>query len=235
MDPLEFFAAFANAMKRNPPHTEDAPMVKELTQIGIVPGQDFDASKLTPEQIAALKAGAQAAIARLETFVSTGAAHKTGWNSFQGELGRYGTNYSARAITARVAIGANPPEDAVYISDSTDAGGQPLNGEAKYRMHFAAGQLPPVSAFWSVTGYDKDGYFIANPINRYAIGDRDKLKFNPDGSLDLYIQAQDPGPDGESNWLPSGDGVFNLTLRLYWPKPAVLNGSWRPPAVERVP
>ena len=235
MDPIEFFAAFANAMKKNPPHPEDAPMVRDLARIGIVPGQDFDASKLSPEELVEVKAGIQAAMNHLEAFVSTGAAHKTGWNSFQGELGRYGTNYSARAITARVAIGANPPEDAVYISDSTDADGRPLSGAAKYRMHFVAGQLPPVSAFWSVTGYDEDGYFIANPINRYAIGDRDKLKFNPDGSLDVYIQAQDPGPDGEANWLPSGAGPFNLTLRLYWPKPAVLDGSWHPPAVERVP
>ena len=141
----------------------------------------------------------------------------------------------ARAMTARVAVGANPAEDAVYMSNSTDAGGQPLNGSMRYRMHFAASQLPPVLAFWSVTGYDKEGYFIANSINRYAIGDRDKLKFNSDGSLDLYIQAQDPGPDSQSNWLPSGAGPFNLTLRLYWPKPSILDGSWQPPAVERMP
>jgi hypothetical protein len=235
MDPVEFFAAFANAMRKNPPHADDEPIVAQLAQIGLVPGQEFDASKLTPEQTASLKAGVQAAMAHLETFVSTGAAHKPGWTSFQGTIGRYGTNYMARAVTARVAVGANPAEDAVYMSDSTDADGRPLNGSMRYRMHFAASQLPPVLAFWSVTGYDKDGYFIANPINRYAIGDRDKMKFNPDGSLDLYIQAQDPGPDGQSNWLPSGAGPFNLTLRLYWPKPAVLDGSWHPPAVERVP
>ena len=234
MGPVQFFTAFANAMKTNPPHADDAAIVKELARIGIIPGQDFDASKLTPEQLAELNAGAQAAIDHLETFVSTGAARKPGWTSFQGAVGRYGTNYIARAVTARVAVGANPAEDAVYISNSTDADGQPLNGSMHYRMHFAVSELPPVLAFWSVTGYDKDGYFIANPINRYAIGDRDKLKFNPDGSLDLFIQAQDPGPDRQSNWLPSGDGTFNLTMRLYWPKPDVLSGSWHPPAVERV-
>jgi hypothetical protein len=234
MSPVQFFTAFANAMKKNPPHADDAPIVKELASIGIVPGQDFDTAKLTPAQLTALQAGAQAAIDHLETFVSTGAARKPGWTSFQGAVGRYGTNYMARAITARVAVGANPAEDAVYMSNSTDADGQPLNGSMRYRMHFAASELPPVLAFWSVTGYDKDGYFIANSINRYAIGDRDKLKFNPDGSLDLSIQAQDPGPDHQSNWLPSGDRTFNLTMRLYWPKPDLLNGSWHPPAVERV-
>jgi hypothetical protein len=235
MDAVQFFTAFAQAMKEDPPHAEDAAMVAEMARIGIVPGKDFDASKLGAEQIAALRAGAQAAMAHLESFVATGAASKPGWTSFQGAVGRYGANYMARAVTARVAIGANPAEDAVYMSNSTDAGGQPLNGAMRYRMHFAASALPPVEAFWSVTGYDKDGYFIANPIGRYAIGDRDKLKFNADGSLDLYIQAHDPGPDEQSNWLPSGDGAFNLTLRLYWPKASVLDGSWHPPAVERVP
>jgi hypothetical protein len=235
MDAAQFFTLFAKALKANPPHKDDAPMVEQLARIGIVPGQDFDASKLTPEQLAGLNEGVREAVTKIEGFVTTGAAHKPGWNSFQGELGRYGTNYSARAITARVAVGANPPEDAVYISDSTDAGGTPLNGSMRYRMHFRAGQLPPVRAFWSVTAYDKDGYFIANPINRYAIGDRDKLKVNPDGSLDLYIQNQNPGAGHEANWLPSGDGIFNMTMRLYWPEDAILNGGWQPPAVERIP
>src|ERR1700744_1742999 len=121
------------------------------------------------------------------------------------------------------------------MSNSTDADGQPMNGSMRYRMHFAASELPPVLAFWSVTGYDKDGYFIANPIHRYAIGDRDTLKFNPDGSLDLFIQADGPGPNSHPNWLTAGDGIFNLTMRLYCPKPAILDGSWHPPALERLP
>jgi hypothetical protein len=234
MDAVQFFTIFAKALKENSPHKEDAPIVKQIARIGIVPGQEFDPSKLTPEQLAGLNEGVREAVAKIEEFVTTGAAHKPGWNSFQGELGHYGTNYSARAITARVAVGANPPEDAVYISDSTDSSGTPLNGSMRYRMHFPSGKLPPVRAFWSVTAYDKDGYFIANTMNRYAIGDRDKLKFNPDGSLDLYIQDQNPGADHEANWLPSGDSIFNMTMRLYWPEASILNGDWQPPAVERV-
>jgi hypothetical protein len=235
MEPTAFFAAFAQAIKSNPPHADDASMVRDLARIGLVPGQDFDSSNLTPEQLKALNDGAQAAAARIEKFVASGAAVKPGWSSFQGTVGRYGTNYMARAITARVAVGANPAEDAVYIACSADGKGQALNGSMRYRMHFDAANLPPVLAFWSVTAYDKDGYFVANPINRYAIGDRDALKSNSDGSLDLFIQSQDPGPDRKSNWLPSGDGAFNLMLRLYWPKQAILDGSWRPPNLERVP
>jgi hypothetical protein len=235
MDPTAFFGAFARAMKTNPPHAGDTPMVQELARIGLVPGQDFDTSKLTAEQLNDVNEGVHAAMERIEKFVASGAAIKPGWSSFQGIVGRYGVNYTARAVTARVAIGANPPEDAVYVGSSADNSGQALNGSMRYRMHFDASNLPPVLAFWSVTAYDKDGYFVANPINRYAIGDRDRLKFNPDGSLDLYIQSEDPGPDRHSNWLPCGDGPFNLMLRLYWPKPVILNGSWHPPALERAP
>jgi hypothetical protein len=98
-------------------------------------------------------------------------------------------------------------------------------------MHFAKDQLPPVRAFWSITMYNEDGYFVANPIDRFAIGDRDPLKFNADGSLDLYIQRSAPGGDRDSNWLPAPDGKFNLTLRLYWPSEEILSGRWTPPAV----
>ncbi len=231
MDSLAFFTAFATAMKANPPHAADAPMVRELAKIGITPGQDFDPSKLNAGQRQAIDEGARAASARLEQVMAAAASTKPGWSGFT-TMGRYGTNYVGRAGIARFAIGANPPEDAVYLSTSSDATGQPLNASKRYRMYFDKASLPPVKAFWSVTAYDKDGYFIANPINRYAIGDRDPLKFTPDGSLDLIIQSQSPGSDHESNWLPCGDGPFNLTIRLYWPEAPILNGSWRPPALE---
>lgn len=235
MEPAVFFATFAHEIKSDPPHAGDQPTIRELARVGLVPGQDFDQSKLTSEQLEALNEGARAAAARIEGFVASAGVTTPGWRSFQGVVGRYGTNYMARAATARIAIGANPPEDAVYMSSSADGSGQSLNGAMRYRMHFDASGLPPVLAFWSVTAYDKDGYFIGNPISRYAIGDRDRLKSNPDGSLDLYIQSGSPGPDRKSNWLPSGDGPFNLTIRLYWPKQAILDGSWHPPALERIP
>ncbi len=233
MDPFAFFAAFATALKANPPHPEDGPMIRDLARIGIVPGRDFDASKLSAEQHQAINEGVHAASARVEGAITAAAATKPGWAGYRSAIGRYGTNYTARAAIARFAIGANPPEDAIYLNCSADVAGQVLNGSMRYRMHFDKASLPPVRAFWSVTAYDQGGYFIANAINRYAIGDRDPLKFNPDGSLDLYIQSESPGADRESNWLPSGVGPFNLTIRLYWPEEPILNGSWRPPAPER--
>ena len=100
-------------------------------------------------------------------------------------VGQYGTNYLFRAVVAMIGLGANLPADAVYPHTTLDADGQPLSGEHRYQIVFPKGQLPPVNAFWSITMYNAKQFFVDNPINRYAIGDRDKLKPNADGSLTL--------------------------------------------------
>jgi hypothetical protein len=149
-------------------------------------------------------------------------------------MGVYGDYYLKRAIVALVGLGANQPEDAVYPLCIADADGKPLNGSHKYVLHFKKEELPPVGAFWSVTMYDQQGFQVANPINRFAIGDRDQLKFNPDGSLDLYVQNENPGTEKESNWLPSpASGTLGVTMRLYAPEAQILDGRWNPPAIKR--
>jgi len=148
-------------------------------------------------------------------------------------LGHYGTDYLWRAVVAMVGLGANLPEDAIYPRAAKDAEGQPLSGANKYELRFAKGQFPPVGAFWSITLYNSSQFFVKNPINRFAIGDRDKLAFDEDGSLAIYIQNESPGPTRESNWLPAPKDAFSLTMRLYWPKRQVLEGTWKPPAVQR--
>jgi hypothetical protein len=149
-------------------------------------------------------------------------------------MGVYGDYYVKRAIVAMVGLGANQPEDAIYPLCIGDTSGQPLKGGNKYILHFNKDQLPPVGAFWSVTMYDADGFQVANPINRFAIGDRDALKYAPDGSLDIYIQSDNPGSSKESNWLPTPkSGQLGVTMRLYAPKPQALDGRWNPPAIKR--
>jgi hypothetical protein len=101
-------------------------------------------------------------------------------------------------------------------------------------LHFDKGQTPPANAFWSVTMYDKEGFQVPNTINRYAIGDRDKLTYNPDGSLDIYVLADPPGKDKEPNWLPAPKGEFQPTMRLYSPRPEALDGTWSPPPIKNV-
>src|SRR5262249_61133457 len=109
----------------------------------------------------------------------------------------------------------------------------PLHGEQNYLIHFDVDPLPPVDAFWSITMYDSEGFQAANELNRFAIGDRDQLDYNPDGSLDIVIQHANPGPDREANWLPAPRGPLGITMRLYAPKPEVLNGTWTPPPVNK--
>ena len=106
----------------------------------------------------------------------------------------------------------------------------------RYVLQFKKNEIPPADGFWSLTMYDAEGFQVANPLNRFAIGDRDPLKYNPDGSLDLYVQNESPGADKESNWLPTPkSGPLGLTMRLYAPKPEARNGAWNPPAIRRVP
>lgn len=158
-----------------------------------------------------------------------------GWSTPPAILGNYGTFYNARAVVAMVGLGANLPADAMYPNTGLDDSGQALDGSRRYRLHFKATELPPVNAFWSITAYGRDNFFIDNPLHRYALGDRDPLVYNPDGSLDLWVQAEAPAGDKAKNWLPVKSGEpFLLNARLYWPKPAALSGAWGMPALERV-
>ena len=60
------------------------------------------------------------------------------------------------------------------------------------------------------------------------------LKYNADGSLTIYVQADPPAGVLRTNWLPAPkDADFSLYVRAYWPKAAVLDGQWTPPAAQR--
>ncbi len=234
MSTVDFFRTFADLLAKNPPHAADSPIMQELQRIGIVPGKVFRPEALGEDGIKALEQGAAATAARLVLLANPASRPgKNGWSGFGGKVGRYGTDYAARAAVARVGLGALPPEDALYINCQQDSGGLPLDGSHRYVLHFSKAEIPPVRAFWSVTMYGEDGYFIANTVHRYAIGDRDPLKFNADGSLDLHIQREAPGEERDRNWLPAPAEKFNLTLRLYWPSEEILNGTWAPPPVVR--
>jgi hypothetical protein len=137
-----------------------------------------------------------------------------GWMINTDTMGVYGNYYLKRAAITLVGLGANQAEDATYPLAISDGDGKPIDGNNDYVMHFTKAELPPVDAFWSITMYDAEGFQTANKINRYAIGDRDDLKYNADGSLDIYMQNGSPGADKESNWLPA-QGPLGITMRLY--------------------
>ena len=172
----------------------------------------------------------------LQIKVNDAVKHVNGW-IYDAKTGIYGTDYLNRALVTAIGLGANRVQDAVYPISLKAADGDDYDGANKYVMHFAKGELPPVSGFWSVTMYDQNYFFVANPINRYSISPRQNLKTNPDGSTDLYIQNQSPGADKESNWLPDPTGKFILMLRIYWPHedpPSIIGGTWTPPAAKKV-
>jgi hypothetical protein len=205
--------------------------LKRYASIGVVAGKSFDLKSLNPAVAKGLEASIRDAQAKI--IANAKAPHgKTlnGWE-FMSNVGSYGTSYLWRAVVALVGLGANLPEDAVYPRATKDSNGQPFSGANRYTIRFAKGQLPPVGAFWSITMYNSNQFFVKNPIGRYAIGDRDKLKFNDDGSLTLYLQNESPGKEKESNWLPAPKDGFSLFMRLYWPSKEILEGSWLPPAV----
>jgi hypothetical protein len=172
-------------------------------------------------------------MAKLKELAQEAVPPINGWAVFRG-LGSYGTEYGKRALVALLGLGANLDADAMYPHATMDADGQPLTGSNRYVLHFEPDQMPPAGAFWSLTMYNEHQFFVDNPLDRYAIGDRDPLAFNDDGSLDIWFQHDRPDPDRESNWLPAPAGSFNVFLRVYWPKPEMLDGTWVPPAITKL-
>jgi len=146
----------------------------------------------------------------------------------------FGTDYYTRTAVARSNIFVNKPNEATYFYQDLDDAGTRLNGSKRYTVTFAEGE-PPVKGFWSLTLYDAQHFFVPNQIKRFSLGTKNKdLKLNADGSLTLYIQADEPTDANQrANWLPSPKGKdFSLYIRTYWPDTSVLNGQWTPPPVK---
>ncbi len=235
MDAVSYFTLLSQLMKANPPAAADAPQLARFARIGIVPGQDFDPSKLKADF---LKRVPEVAVDRimLQFKINKAIKDENGW-AFTTKTGIYGTDYLMRALITAIGLGANRPQDAVYPTSEVDGEGDKYNGANKYVVHFPKGHLPPVEGFWSLTMYDSQYFFVNNPLNRYSISPRQDLQTNPDGSTDLYIQKDSPGKDKESNWLPAPPGGFILMLRMYWPNeadPSIINGTWAIPAAKKV-
>jgi hypothetical protein len=235
MSTATYFGVMAEAMKKNPPAPEDGPILARIARIGVVPGADFDINKLPAAMSIALKATPKLAHAKIMAHVRAAGAHENGW-MVTTRTGVYGTEYLQRATVAAIGLGANRPQDAVYPTSDRDVEDHEYSGVRKYVIHIDKGQEPPVNAFWSLTMYDDKYFFVPNPLNRFTLSQRNKFTTNPDGSIDIYVQRDDPGGDKEANWLPTPPGKFVLMLRMYWPKdtpPSILDGSWKPPGLKR--
>ena len=230
----KFFEYLDFALQFAPPGPEEKEIRTKLASIG---------KALSPEQKAAVAEGMKQGEAKVEDGVKHLGTKVNGWNiaSITGDRAFFNGDWLKRAEAAKAGIYGNDAVEAMYPLTTTLANGEPLDGSKnKYTLTFAAGEFPPVNAFWSVTMYDgKTQLLIKNPINRYLINSPmlPNMKKNADGSLTLYIQKDRPGKDKESNWLPAPNDLIYLVLRLYWPKetpPSILppgEGTWKPPAV----
>ncbi|MGZ7459832.1 DUF1254 domain-containing protein [Pseudomonas sp. Ma2-10] len=232
MSVADYFAYAAELLKVHPAHITDQPILAQMKRIGIEPGKSFNMDALDPDIKAALLTVPEDAKTLMTWKVPTVARVVNGWSMNTDTMGVYGNYYLKRAIVAQIGLGANLPEDAVYPLNIGDVEGKPLDGANKYVLHFDKGETPPVNAFWSITLYDPEGFQVGNALNRFALSSWMSFKTNADGSLDIYFQHENPGKDLEANWLPAPEGGFNLTMRLYGPKPEVLNGKWNPPPVK---
>jgi hypothetical protein len=228
-----FFATAAAVMAKNPPHLTDTSMLQRARLVGFRPGAPFDLSDAPRRVRDAIESAPAAAFAAIKASLPRSGLLVNQWQMVSSPIGTYGTDYLKRALIALMGLGANPVEDAIYPTAVADADGRPFDSSKRYIVHFGPGQTPPADAFWSLTMYDQRQLFAANPISRFAIGDRDALQFNADDSLDIHIGRESPGADLESNWLPApAAGPFTMNLRLYWPRPEALDGTWQPPAVR---
>lgn len=234
MSAADYFAYAAELLKVHPAHITDQPILAQMKRLGIEPGKSFHMDALDPEIKAALQTVPEDAQALMAWKVPTLARVVNGWSMNTDTMGVYGNYYLKRAIVTQLGLGANLPEDAIYPLNIGDVEGKPLDGANKYVLHFDKGETPPVNAFWSITLYDPEGFQVGNALNRFAVSSWMPFKTNADGSLDIYLQHENPGKDLEANWLPAPKGGFNLTMRLYGPKPEALNGKWSPPPVKPI-
>jgi len=235
---LQFFSVLNFILQFCPTHSSEKALMARFARIGVGPGKTFDPSTLSPDMRKALEAGMADAWAAFnvhkETEVDTGKSSSA--DSF-GTRAFLKNNYMNRMSAAVLGIYGNSKQEAYYPAYFIDAGKQKLDGSHRYTLRFAPAQLPPVHAFWSLTMYElPTSLLFANSLNRYLINSPmlPSLKRDADGGITLYIQNESPGADKEANWLPAPKGPFFAAMRLYWPKPAALDGGWKAPPLQRM-
>lgn len=227
-----YFNVLCSSMKNNPPLEADARMVAQMAQVGLVAGEEFAPQNLDAEVQEALPLIADYAVEQIMEYIKHSKT-TDGW-TYSLETGTYGTDYLQRALIAAIGLGANRPQDAVYAVSEVDGQGHRYDGANKYVVHFDARRTPPVNAFWSLTMYGENYFFVENKLNRFNVSSRTNFRRNDDGSLDIYIQRESPGAELEINWLPAPAGPFKLMMRMYWPKAEVSQGRFSLPPVVRV-
>ncbi len=227
-----FFTYGAELLRKHPPHAIDQPMLASLRRVGILPGRQLAFDKLTLQQQQALRHAQREAPAYLDLPGET--AGPLGWAAERDAMGAYGSAYLKRARMARLRPGTEPPQEVLSFQLMADAMGQPIDPQGHYVLRFEADALPPGEGFWSLAVFDAAGQPLTHRLGRTSLSDRDPLRYNPDGSLELYLQDIAVADTDRANWLALGPQTATLLMRLYQPAPEALYGRWNPPAVLRV-
>jgi len=232
-NPLKIYTIINEMILKNPPAREEEQDVEAFKALGF--GKDFNVNTLSEETKKALTEGISIGKTRIQNQLlpEDGKLKKyNGWLMPNENVGNFGRLYLSRAVVTVQGYMANSPEEAVYCYAATDVDQNPLTGENKYTIHFDKDQLPKVDFFWSVTMYDNENkLLIENEIDRYSIGNKtDGLEYK-DGSLDIYIQSENPEDSKTSNWLPAPKKAFYLILRMYGPSQKIINGEYDIPGL----
>lgn len=235
-DALNEWRTINRALLEFPTDAADADLLRSFARIGVGPGLEIDALDASTKRGLARAAVDGRKIIFGGFAGGYGQTQVNGWNYPPKQTGRMtqSRDWLLRAIQPAVGFIANDPIEAVYLNVSVDGESKPLSGKNRYVIHFAPGAQPKVKAFWSITMYNEKTNLVANPINRYSIGDRSGMQPHADGSLTIYLQKDSPGPDKASNWLPAPDGGFFLFLRAYLPEADIVDQTWQPPKVTKV-
>jgi hypothetical protein len=235
---LEFYNLLNFLLKFCPTDPSETALMEKFAKIDVGAGRKIDFDKMSPELKQAFAGAIQDSWKAFDQFAKTDlATGKVTSGDIFGTRAYLKNNYLYRMAAAVFGIYGNSKDEAMYPVYKTDATGQPLSGAYKYTVTLSPESMPPVNAFWSFTMYElPQSLLTANPINRYLINSPmlPDLKKDANGNITLYIQNESPGKDLESNWLPAPTGPFQVVLRLYWPKPAALDGTWKQPAMEVV-
>lgn len=231
VDPKRFFDQLGEILDKVPPLPGEEAMYAQFRHL-------LDAAAKDPAvKDAVVRAAVEAERNVIDPFLKwqhNGRPAGNGWNRSANNAA-WGIDYFDRTGECRSNIYENTNHETQYMFTDVDGDGAALDGSHRYQVTFAAGNLPPVRAFWSMTLYNEGHLFHPNELNRFSLGTKNQtLRYGDDGSLTLYAGSQSPGPEKERNWLPAPNGPFSLYLRAYWPEEAVLDGTWQPPAIERV-
>jgi len=226
----DFLANLGRALADFPPPPELRTPFELLAGADIALPADGDLSRLRGAAAAGLRAAHAEAMALIEGHTHT--ASRTAFR-FSTRLGRFGGDIMLRAATAWKGIGALAADEAIYAPADYDQHGEPLHGRHRYRIRCADGGALPADAFWSITVYGEDRFLAPHATGRHALGTRSGMVRDADGALTMHLGHAAPDAPA-SNWLPVPDAPFYLILRLYHPRPQLLDGRYRLPQVERL-